>query len=189
LKEIDARGLDCPEPVIKTKKALEDYQGLTTIVDNEVAAKNVKRLAEKMKLEVEISRVENYFSIEIKRNNKSVENDKNNKTGKVYFIKSDKLGQGEDELGLVLMQGFIYTLLEVDPLPEKIIFINSGVKIPIKNEDAVESLEKLEEKGVNILACGTCLDYYELKEELVVGRVSNMYEILDSLNENEVISV
>lgn len=189
MKKIDARGLDCPEPVVKTKNALDEHREITTIVDNRIAAKNVSKLAEKMNCSVEINEESDDFQVVLRQRENNESKRVLEQKGKVYFIKSDKLGEGEAELGSVLMNGFIYTLLDVDPLPDRIIFINSGVKIPTLNEDAIDSLESLEEKGVEILSCGTCLDYYELKDQLAVGTVSNMYEILDLLNDNNVVSI
>ena len=189
MKEIDAKGLDCPEPVVLTKKALKENDEIVTIVDNEVAANNVKKLATKLGCEVAVNKKDELYRIEIVNTETKDIEEKPENEGKVYFFKSDKLGTGKDELGDVLIKGFIHTLLEVETLPEKIIFMNSGVKIPTENQDAIESLKKLEEKGVSILACGTCLDYYGLKDKLKVGAISNMYEIVESLNSSEVITI
>ncbi len=190
MKEIDARGLNCPEPVVLSKKALEENNEIITIVDNEVAFNNVKKLAVNNGCEVEVIEENDSYKIKmIKTEGKKIEVNNKAEKAKVYFFKSDQLGKGEDELSNVLVKGFIHTLLEVDPLPEKIIFMNSGVNIPSKNEDAIDSLQSLEEKGVEILACGTCLDYYGLKDELKVGSISNMYEIVESLNDYEVLSI
>jgi len=189
MKKINARGLDCPEPVVLTKKALKDNEEVITIVDNKAAANNVKKLAKKLGAEAEINEIENDYEINIKNNENKHKNEQKDSTAKVYFFKSDKLGKGADELGDVLIKGFLHTLLETDPLPEKLIFINSGVKIVTENEDAIESLQELEDKGVNILACGTCLDYYGIEDQLAVGEISNMYEIVESLNSFKVVTV
>ena len=194
MKEIDAKGLDCPAPVVKTKKALEDNDELLTIVDNEVAANNVKKLAVKLGCEVEVNKEnDKLYKLKIKKVNnqkeESEEESKDDDNAKIYFFKSDKLGKGEDELGNVLIKGFIHTLLDVEPLPEKIIFMNAGVKIPTQNKDAIDSLKELEDKGVSILSCGTCLDYYQIKDELEVGSISNMYEIVENLNSKEVVVI
>ena len=189
MKEIDAKDLDCPQPVVLTKKALEDNKEVITIVDNEAAANNVKKLANKFGAEAEIKKIKNNFEVNIKKTEKSIKNDESKSEGKVYFFKSDKLGKGEAELGNVLIKGFLHTLLEVNPLPEKLIFINSGVRIVTENEDAIDSLQKLEDRGVTILSCGTCLDYYGLEDKLNVGEISNMYEIVESLNSCDVITI
>lgn len=190
IKEIDAKGLDCPAPVVRTKNALKDNDQLITLVDNEVAANNVKKLAVKLGCEVEvISENDNLYKIKIEKQGEPNFEKDSEDIGKVYFFKSDKLGTGEDELGDVLLKGFIHTLLDIEPAPEKIIFMNAGVMIPTQNEDAVDSLKELKEKGVTILSCGTCLDYYGLQEQLKVGSISNMYEIVESLNNGDVVVV
>lgn len=189
MKKIDAKGLDCPQPVVLTKNALKDNKEVITIVDNEAGANNVKKLATKLGAKAEIKKIDDNFEVNIIKTEKNSENDENKSEGKVYFFKSDKLGKGEDELGNVLIKGFLHTLLELDPLPQKLIFMNSGVRIVTENEDAIESLKKLEDKGVTILSCGTCLDYYGLENKLDVGEISNMYEIVESLNSANVITV
>jgi len=189
MKKIDAKGLDCPEPVVLTKNALKENKEIITIVDNEAAANNVKKLATKLGAKAEIKKIDSNFEVNIKKTEKNSEKDENKSEGKVYFFKSDKLGKGEDELGNVLIKGFLHTLLELDPLPQKLIFMNSGVKIATENEDAIDSLKKLEDKGVTILSCGTCLDYYGLEDKLDVGEISNMYEIVESLNSSNVITI
>ncbi|MFP4199704.1 MAG: sulfurtransferase-like selenium metabolism protein YedF, partial [Halanaerobium sp.] len=111
-----------------------------------------------------------------------------NNRAKIYLIASDTMGEGERELGQILIKGFISTIKELDPLPERIIFINAGVKLAVK-EDIIFYLKELEEKGVEILLCGTCVDYYGLQEEVEIGEISNMFEIADSLNRGEVVRI
>ncbi len=194
MKEIDARGLDCPGPVVKTRNALKEEKEVMVIIDNEVAAKNVTKLAQKMGYKVdEFKEEENNIKLEIiKEENDGKESqtkEASEMDRKVYFLTSDTLGDGEEELGKFLMKGFISTLLEVEPLPEKVIFMNAGVKVPTLNLEAVESLEKLSERGVTILSCGTCLDYYKLKDDLKIGSISNMYEIVESLHQGNVVEI
>lgn len=99
----------------------------------------------------------------------------------VYVFSSDAIGQGSAELGEILARGMFRTLTTVEPTPEVIIFLNSGVKLLIK-EDIWESIQILEEKGINILACGTCLDYYQLKDQVRSDLVSNMKDILTTIS-------
>jgi selenium metabolism protein YedF len=100
----------------------------------------------------------------------------------VLVVPSELLGRGEhDELGQILMRGFFHTLGEVQPLPDTMIFFNSGVKLVAEGSPVVEDLRALAEEGVEILACGTCLGYYDLKEDVAVGRVSNMYTIAETM--------
>ncbi len=187
--KVDACGLDCPKPVIMTKKALEESDKIQVCVDNKVAADNVSKLAQKMNSKVVMLEDDGIYTMNIIKVKGDVNTKKSSPCNKVYFIKSNYLGDGSEELGEVLMKGFISTLLEMDPLPEHIIFMNTGVKVPTLNSEAKESLAKLEEKGVSVLVCGTCLDYYNLKEELEIGSISNMYEILDVLNQGNVVSI
>ena len=190
MKKIDARGLDCPKPVIKTKKELEENGEAEVLVDNEVAAENVKKLGIKMGAKVtKVKESEGNYRLVIADFKKAEK--KRNKEGKekVIFIKSNLLGEGEAELGDILIRGFISTLKEIDPLPDKIIFMNSGVKLPCENEEVINSLKELEKNGVEVLTCGTCLDYYNLTDKLKTGNISNMYEIVDSLNQGEVLEI
>ncbi len=94
---------------------------------------------------------------------------------------SDKMGKGSDELGKILMKGYIYTLTESIPYPSTLLFLNSGVKLTIEGSEVIEDLKKLEEQGVEILSCGTCLDFYNLNDKLKVGEVTNMYTIVEKM--------
>ncbi|MCK8824020.1 sulfurtransferase-like selenium metabolism protein YedF [Fuchsiella alkaliacetigena] len=197
MKKIDARGLDCPQPVIKTKKALEAEEKVITLVDNEMACSNLQKLGQKLGYETEVLTVDDDFQIEFSASGEPVTSsvtsaefeDSADNQKKVYFINSDVLGQGKRELGEVLIKGFIYTLTELAPAPRAIIFMNSGVKLTTLNEEVIENLEILAEAGVEIISCGTCLDYYQLEDKLEVGSVSNMYTIVELLNSYPVVTV
>ncbi|MBM7867795.1 sulfurtransferase-like selenium metabolism protein YedF [Heliobacterium gestii] len=99
----------------------------------------------------------------------------------VLLMTADRIGRGDDELGRVLVKSFLYTLSQADVIPKTIIFLNSGVHLPCEDSETLQSLLALEERGVEILSCGTCLDFYKQKEKLVAGKVSNMYAIVDML--------
>ncbi len=194
--KIDARGLNCPEPVIKTKKALEEEDLVIALVDNETACKNLEKLGQKLNCSTEILELDDDFQItlsqieeEIASSLTSAELEGGEDQNKVYFIRSDVLGNGEEELGELLIKGFIYTLTETAPLPKSIIFINEGVKLPTLNKEIKQNLKILEEAGVEILSCGTCLEYYNLEDKLKVGEVTNMYTIVERLNSNLVVTV
>ena len=199
MKKIDARGLACPKPVVLTKKAMADNDQLLTIVDNKTASENVAKLAQKMKAEVSIvEEAEDYFKIIIKQSAEgegeadtdlATASDADSEEGKVYLIASDTLGEGEEELGKILIKGFLSTLLDIEPLPKKVIFLNAGVKLAVMEADVKRTLADLEAAGVKILLCGTCLDYYELSDQVEVGEVSNMYEIVDSINSGQYVKV
>lgn len=193
---IDARGLACPKPVIETKKAIESINSgkVKVIVDNYIAKENIIKLSRSMNLEFNILKDEDSFiEIEIIKGEflENITEEKSNDIeNSCVFISSDKIGEGDIELGKILMKGFVYTLTETKPYPKYIILVNSGVNLSTGNEDTIENLKKLENFGVEIVSCGTCLDFYNLKESLKVGRVSNMYDILEIMkNTDKTISI
>lgn len=187
LIEIDARGLACPKPVINTKKELDKLENgvIRVTVDNTMAKENIIKLSKSSNCESSILREEEDLIVVeiIKGENVKIEEDtKVDLDNKCIFISSDKMGQGNDELGEVLIKGYIYTLTETKPYPKHIVFVNSGVRLTTVNEATVENLKILESNGVEVLSCGTCLDYYNLKESLQVGTVTNMYNIVEVMN-------
>ena len=101
----------------------------------------------------------------------------------IVVVSSDRMGTGNDELGKVLIKGFIYAVTQLDTLPKKMLFYNGGATLTTEGSDSIEDLKSLEAQGVEILTCGTCLDYYHLKDKLVVGGVTNMYSIVESMAE------
>ena len=192
-KEIDARGENCPKPFIMTKKALDDGEARTivTIVDNEIAKENVCKLVKSQDLNYTVKEKDNDFYIEIEKNEgtdgKKASEDSvvSNLKDRVVAFTKDKLGEGNDELGKVLIKGYIYTLTELEKKPKKLLFLNGGILLTTGDSETIEDLKKLESMGVEILSCGTCLDYYGLADELKVGEVANMYLIADAMNEAE----
>lgn len=100
----------------------------------------------------------------------------------VIIIGSDKYGSGDNEWSSILMESYLYALSESSALPDKLIFYNSGVKLTAEGSNVIESLEALKSRGVKILSCGACLDFYEVKDKLIIGEVTNMYEIVDIMN-------
>lgn len=175
----------CPEPVVCTKKALEqlDEGILVTIVDNEVARDNVVRLARSLNYPVQVQQKENDYYINIyKKQELPGFNPTLDPAGnQVLLVTSQYLGKGSDELGRVLAQSFFYTLAESDNLPKAILFVNSGVKLACEGSQVINSLLSMEKRGVDILCCGTCLDYFKLKDKLYVGSITNMYSIVEQL--------
>jgi selenium metabolism protein YedF len=197
-KSIDVRGLTCPQPVLNTKKVLDEgnFSVLEIIGDSEAAKENISSLLHKMNYQLlSTSQVGETFKIMVSGNEKQIHQDVDIKEvsellGKVLFISSDKLGKGNDELGAMLMKAFTYSLTELKPKPAAILFMNSGVKLCIKGAETLENLQKLEKSGSKILVCGTCLNYYKITEQLQVGKISNMYEISEHLlGENGVVSL
>ena len=186
-KQVDARGLNCPQPVILTKKALDEMEEgkVVTIVSSETARENVKKLADSMTCSVDVQEVGGDYYISIFKE-KGLEGpgfeDAAEKNGLIIVIGTDTLGTGDGTLGRILMKAYLKTLAEVCPLPETIIFLNSGVNLSVEGSEVLETLRALEGMGIELLSCGTCLDYYKVKDKLAVGHVSNMYTIAEKMN-------
>ncbi|MBN2897326.1 MAG: sulfurtransferase-like selenium metabolism protein YedF [Clostridia bacterium] len=185
--EIDARGLACPKPVILTKKEIDKgTKDIVTIVDNEIAKENVTKLISKMSFDFDVEVCEGDFFIHFTTGSEmGLEEQgalKPEIEDLVIYVASERMGVGNDELGDALMKGYFYTLTERTPYPKAILFVNGGVKMTVATSPVLDHLRALEEKGVEILSCGTCLDYYNMKDQLAVGGVTNMYTILDTMN-------
>ncbi|MBO8158190.1 sulfurtransferase-like selenium metabolism protein YedF [Thermosyntropha sp.] len=182
-KIVDARGLNCPQPVILTKRAMDENDGsykITTIVNQKVALENVSKLAVSQGYEYEVEEKGGDFYIHMyKMTTASVESKEKKEIA--ILIKSRLFGEGEEELGQILMKSFLYTLMEMKGDIKHIIFMNSGVFLACEGSPVLEHLKVMEEEGVNILSCGTCLDYYQMKDKLKVGSVTNMYTAVEIL--------
>jgi len=194
---LDYRGKACPIPVIETKKALEllsPGDQVEVLVDNSVAVQNLTKLAAQKKLtSVTETKETNLFLVTLTLTEElqpeeaaSADFDcspKNEVGNTVVVLSSDKMGEGDEKLGHILMKGFIYALTELEKLPETVIIYNSGVKLAALGSDSLADLKLLQSQGVEILACGTCLNHYQLTEQLGVGSVTNMYTIVEKLSE------
>lgn len=189
---VNAMGDNCPIPVIKTKKAMQALTGPETIevlVDNEIAVQNVTKLAKEQGGEVSSEKLgEKEYKVTIKMQgvpavDAEVVCTPDQKGDLIVVVSSDRMGTGNDELGKVLIKGFIYAVTQLDTLPKEMLFYNGGATLTTEGSDSIEDLKSLEAQGVEILTCGTCLDYYHLKDKLVVGGVTNMYSIVESMAE------
>lgn len=193
--KVDARGDQCPIPVIKTKKAISALGGADTVevlVDNEIAVQNVSKMAASLGAKAsaeKLSDQEFRIRIEVSEAAKtaSAADDKapdcvtDSRGDFVVAVSSDRMGSGNDELGKVLIKGFIYAVSQLETLPKTMLFYNGGAKITTEGSDSLEDLKNLEAQGVKIMTCGTCLDYYGLKDKLQVGQVTNMYVIVETM--------
>lgn len=195
-KKIDAAGKQCPMPVILAKKALEETpEGgtVTIIVDNDIAVQNLAKLALKKQYgfvsketegnlyEVTMT-VGQEHSIKMQEDSKESAEPVRERTGdSVVVLASDKMGEGDEVLGKMLMKGFIFALTQLDEKPGKILLFNHGAKLSCKGSDSLKDLTALEEGGTEILTCGTCLNHYGLEEQLSVGEVTNMYMIAETM--------
>lgn len=190
--QVNAIGDNCPVPVIKTKKAIEALAGpevVEVLVDNEVAVQNVTKMAKTLGGSVTAEKTgEKEFKIRIQIGDAvSVEEEEiscilDRRDHTVIVISSDRMGNGNDELGKALIKGFIFAVTQLDVLPETMLFYNGGATLTVEGSDSLEDLKHLEAQGVEILTCGTCLNYYGLTEKLAVGSVTNMYSIVEKMS-------
>jgi len=194
---INAKGLACPQPVILTKKALDTNDEVTVLVDNTTALENIKRFASASGCAVEVKEdSDNIFSIKITKGQTSqhIEEDtaaeyivqesasSSVRGPSVFVISSNAMGKGNDELGKILMKSFIHTIIDVEHGPDILILYNTGVKLATADYGVVDDLKALEAKGVKILVCGTCVNFFELSGKIQAGHLSNMYEIAGTLS-------
>ena len=198
-KTVDARGMACPLPVVNAKKAAEEMtQGgtLTILVDNEIAVQNLTKFGNNkgfassstkngekdysviFQIPASSTQPASTQSEAATTDNTSCIPDAK-RHGLVAVLSANTMGNGAEQLGKILMKSFIFALTKQDQLPETILCYNSGAYLTCEGSDSLEDLKTLEAEGVKILTCGTCLDFYGLKEKLVVGGVTNMYEIVE----------
>lgn len=189
-RELDCRGLSCPQPVLETKKALEgmDAGDLLVIVDNEAACTNVRNFAQAQGCEVEVEQHGGDFRLLIHRPESlgasvfaPVVCPSPEARDTVILISSEVLGRGDDDLGQTLMAAYLDTLSQFAKRISHVILMNSGVKLAVGGSQVLEQLRGLEKVGAQVLSCGTCLNHYGLRERLEVGTISNMLSILETL--------
>lgn len=188
---VNAMGDNCPIPVIKTKKAIAALTGPETIevlVDNEIAVQNVTKMATGSGGKVtseKLGDAEFKVTIEMEGAPEADEAEvvcvPDARDNTVVVVSSDRMGSGNDELGKVLIKGFIFAVTQLDTLPKTMLFYNGGATLTTEDSDSLEDLKSLEAQGVEIMTCGTCLDYYGLKDKLAVGTVTNMYSIVETM--------
>jgi selenium metabolism protein YedF len=192
VRTVDARGLACPQPVIRTRKAMAETTQVVTLVDNETSVTNVSRMAQKAGWKVEIAEEAGGFRLEMTAETApaaapapapapAAGHAASLDGPLVLVVSQDIMGRGNAELGQILVRGFFHTLGEVEPLPRVVIFFNTGVKLACQSSPVLDDLRVLESEGLEILVCGTCLDYFELTGQLAVGQVSNMYDIAETM--------
>lgn len=195
-KRIDAVGKQCPMPVILAKKALEETPvggTVTVVVDNDIAVQNLSKLAvQKQYGFVSRETEENLYEVKMTVGTADKEqhaeetgkrtDDIRERTGDIVAVlSSDKMGEGDEVLGKMLMKGFVFALTQLDQKPDRILLFNNGAKLSCEGSDALKDLKTLEEGGTEILTCGTCLNHYGLEEQLAVGEVTNMYMIAETM--------
>jgi selenium metabolism protein YedF len=194
---VDARGLACPQPVLLAKKAIAENEEVNVLVDNEIAVENIRRLAVKTACGFSVTEKEGGVrEIALVRTGAAVQPSADaaaeagpscgaapgKEMGPVVVVLSDNhMGRGDDVLGDVLIRAFIHTLAQLRPLPATIICYNAGVKLAVKDSAVLDDLRQLAHAGVDILVCGTCVNYFGLGDQVAAGRISNMYDILETM--------
>lgn len=181
MKTVDCRNMACPLPVVSVKRALEASGGkpVRVLLDDGAPRENVRRFAEARGYSLEESPLAAGFAIVIGGEGPpdvAIEG-----AGGALLIASDRLGEGPEELGRLLMKNFIITLLDLDVLPNRLLFVNSGIFLTTEGSEVLEALEKLGNRGVEVLSCGVCLDFFNRKDKLRAGAVTNMFTIAESL--------
>ena len=188
--KVDAMGKQCPIPVVLAKKALEGMAvpgTLEVLVDNEVAVQNLSKLAASCNLPARAEKTaEGQFTITMEVSAPVQPAGEtvcapDARGDLVVAVGSNRMGDGDEALGRTLMKGFLYAVSQLPTLPKTMLFYNTGAYLTCAGSDSLEDLKFMEAQGVEIRTCGTCLDYYKLKETLAVGSVTNMYAIVETL--------
>lgn len=191
MKIVDAKGLLCPQPLIMAKKGLKEISSGDTIgiyCDNETSLKNLMTFLQDQDAKPSFEETEQgVFLVKASKPmdfNQEVDaaaycSPALVKNDYVIAVKNDKMGSGDDALGEILMKAFINSLSEQDTLPTHVVFYNAGVKLAVKQSAVIDALVDLEAKGIRIIVCGTCVDFFGLKSDLGVGMISNMYTITE----------
>lgn len=199
---VNAMGDTCPIPVVKTKNAIKELKGsgvVETLVDNEIAVQNLTKMANQKGYGVRSEKIaEGQYKVTMEIGDRAADQsdemsvtDTEEETcapnaihgNTVVVISADHMGEGDNELGKVLIKGFIYALTEQDVLPKTMLFYNGGAKLTCEESPTLEDLKSLEAQGVEILTCGTCLNHYGLTDKLQVGSVTNMYVIAEKMTQ------
>jgi selenium metabolism protein YedF len=189
-KELDCRGLACPAPVLQTKQLIEkERPGLVKVtVDNEASKQNVSRFLESQDFEIRVEQDGALFHVIGREDQNDGTHDETKaeapdteKKKIVVMVATDRMGYGDDELGLKLMVNFIKTLKEMGDELWRLILVNNGVKLTIDGSQVLPELKELEEGGLLILVCGTCLDHFDLLDRKQVGETTNMLDVVTAM--------
>lgn len=184
--KLDMTGKPCPMPVVEARKALAKDGGVTVTVDNVTATQNLEKMALGLGYQYELTnRADGFYDVYIGGNQDAaktaaaaaVSAETSARPGSVVVIGQNAMGHGDPELGCILIKGFLYALSEVEPTPECVIFLNSGVLLAEEGQNTAPDIKALEDKGVEVLACGTCCNFYGITERLGAGIITDMYGI------------
>ena len=193
-RKIDCKGMACPLPVVNAKKAAEEATSgdvLTVLVDNEIAVQNLTRFAEHKGFSVSAEKkADKEYAVVMTVSGAAAEGAReeeiacvvdSRRKGMLVVLSGNVMGTGDPKLGTSLMKAFVFALTKQDQLPDTVLCYNTGAYLTCEGADTLEDLKLLESEGVTVLTCGTCLDFYGLKEKLAVGGVTNMYDIVERM--------
>ena len=200
---IDARNKPCPQPVVMALNALKELKEgeyLEVLINNPEAAENLKRMAAGKDLGAEAFEEGQDQVVKIGPAAGNAGNGSTDGTAEepetlecpaagtgsrrpvtAAAIGSDRMGSGDDDLGRILVKSFLFSLTQMDSVPDTVLFFNGGARLTTEGSASLEDIRTLEKRGAVILTCGTCLDYLGIKDKLAVGGVTNMYEIADKM--------
>ena len=193
-KTVNAMGDVCPVPLVKAKNAIAELAGsgkVEVLVDNEIAVQNLEKMAQQKGygfLVKEEKEKEYHVEFTVSETEPTETEEKTvclvpaAKKTKLVVLSADHMGEGAEELGKILMKSFLYALTQQDELPDTILFYNGGAKLTCEGSESLEDLKDLAARGVEILTCGTCLNFYGISEKLQVGSVTNMYDIVERMS-------
>ena len=194
--EVNAMGDACPLPVVKTLKALKRLNGegaVVTTVDNETAVKNISKMAQEKGCTASVEKISDAeWHVTVATAGAVADSEQDGadfsdasapKAELVISVSTDCMGRGDDELGHKLMKAFIFAVTQQDELPAAMLFYNGGARLTVEGSPVLDDLKGLAEQGVEILTCGTCLDHFGIKDQLAVGEVTNMYVIVEKMEQ------
>ena len=194
-KTIDCKGMACPLPVVNAKKAAEELNTgdtLVVLVDNEIAVQNLTRFGEHKGFTVTAEKhAEKEHAVTMHLTGETVQQAAQEETaacvpdsrrkGMLVVLSANTMGTGDPKLGTNLMKAFVFALTKQDKLPDTVLCYNTGAYLTCEGAETLEDLKLLESEGVTVLTCGTCLDFYGLKDKLAVGGATNMYDIVERM--------
>lgn len=196
-EKLDCMGKVCPVPVVETRKILAGMpvgEVVEVSVDNDIAVQNLTKMAVQKHLAVSsVKLTDTHYVVSItSAGEKSADQSEEilpvqlipggGQSNEVVVLASDKMGEGDEKLGRTLMKGYIYALTELSLPPKTVLMYNNGAKLGIEGSDSLADLKLLESQGVEIMTCGTCLNFYGITEKLGVGSITNMYAISEKLS-------
>ena len=193
-KTVNAMGDVCPVPLVKAKNAIAELAGsgkVEVLVDNEIAVQNLEKMAQQKGygfLVKEEKEKEYHVEFTVSATEPTETEEKTvclvpaAKKTKLVVLSADHMGEGAEELGKILMKSFLYALTQQDELPDTILCYNGGAKLTCEGSESLEDLKDLAARGVEILTCGTCLNFYGITEKLQIGSVTNMYDIVERMS-------